>query len=170
MDETIKAYLAGVLDSDGYFTIRRSTYQMRVRGDATQPVFSEKVGIKQVQPHAIDLLFEYFGGYRRMEKPSAINGKMLHAWSVTDKKAIAVVQELLPYLRIKHRQAEILLELRNSKTANIRLIVGTFDMTNQWGSITTLPRRIVHPEEIQKREAMVVEIKSLNDCRYFPHL
>ena len=165
MDETIKAYLAGILDADGYFTIKRSTYHMRVRGDATQAIHSEKVGIKQVQPEAIDLLCEYFGGSRRIEKPSAKHGKMLHAWSVTDKKAVEVVNTLLPYLRIKRRQAELLLDLRESKARQNRIVIGTFSMVNRWGQTVDMPRRIVDPDEIAKRDKLTSEIKKLNDSR-----
>ena len=150
MNETTKAYLAGILDADGYFTIKRSTYHMRVRGDSSVPVFSEKVGMKQVVPIAIDLLHEYFGGYKRIEKPSAKNGKPLHAWSVTDKKACNLVRTLLPYLRIKRKQAELLIELRKSKEVK-RIQDGTFDMTNRWGTVVTMPRRIVDPREIKKK-------------------
>jgi hypothetical protein len=37
------AYLAGAMDSDGCISVKRSTYAMRVRGDAAAPIFSERV-------------------------------------------------------------------------------------------------------------------------------
>ena len=148
MDELMKAYLAGCVDCDGYFTIKRSTYHMRVRNDASNPVFSEKVGLKQVIPVVVDLLQEYFGGYRRIEKPSAKNGKPLHAWSVTDKQAVACVQCLLPYLKVKLAQANVLIELRRSK-----------DRT-KGHSHNPIP-----PDEIRLRELLFLQVKSLNDIR-----
>jgi hypothetical protein len=166
MNETMKAYLAGVLDADGYFTIKRSTYSMRVRGDSSNPVFSERVGMKQVVPIAVDLLHEHFGGYRRIEKSSAKNGKPLHAWSVTDKKACHLVRTILPYMRIKRKQAELLLELRKSKEVK-RVQDGTFEMTNRWGAVIIMPRRVVDPKEINKREQLHSQIKGLNDTRPF---
>lgn len=164
MKETTKAYLAGILDGDGYFTIKRSTYAMR-NGDATQPVFSEKVGIKQIAPNAIDILHENFGGYRRIEKSSAKKGKPLHAWSVTDKKAIRVVEAVFPYLKIKRRQAEMLLKLRETKINVVRVKVGTFEMRHKSGKIVTMSRRIVSPEIIRQREQLCSNIKKLNDTR-----
>lgn len=150
MDEITKAYLAGCLDCDGYFTIKRSTYAMRVRGDAHNPIYSEKVGLKQVTPQVVDLLSEHFAGYRRIEKPSAQNGKPLHAWSVTDKQAIKCIAAVLPYLKIKRQQAELLLQLRESKeiTKHYRMVGSN-----------------VSPEESAKRESLFNQIKQLNDSR-----
>ena len=59
------AYLAGAMDSDGCISVKRSTYAMRVRGDAGTPVFSERVIFKQVTPEIPTLLKELFGGSLR---------------------------------------------------------------------------------------------------------
>jgi hypothetical protein len=164
MDEITKAYLAGCLDCDGWFTIKRSTYALRVRGDATQAVYSERIGLKQVTEDVPRLLCDSFGGYLRMEKPSAKNGKPLWAWSVSDRKAIGCVNALLPYLRVKRQQAEVLLALRGLKELP-RVQRGTFAMTNQWGSTSQMPRRFVDPEVITRKEGLFNHIKSLNDSR-----
>ena len=169
MNETDKAYMAGIMDADGYFTIKRSTYAMRVRGDATQPVFSERVGIKQVTPQAVEFLAQHFGGSVRIEKASAQNGKPLYSWQITNKMAARLVETLMPYLRIKRRQAEILLQLRESKDGKHRVGTGVIlTVRSRWGGDMQTPQRIVDPAEIERREQMVDEVKSLNDCRYFP--
>ncbi len=115
MDKATLAYLAGVIDSDGSISVRRSTYAMRRRGDTGQPVYSERVKVKQVSPEAVDLLGETFGGSRRVDKPSAKRGRPLFAWEATDKRAAEALALLLPYLRIKRRQAENCLSLRAIK-------------------------------------------------------
>lgn len=107
------AYLAGVIDSDGSITIKRSTYAMRVRGDATQPVYSEMIHIKQVEPQAIELAHCLFGGTRYREKPSTRRGKPLWSWSIHSAAAGRALSALLPYLRIKQAQAENALALRS---------------------------------------------------------
>lgn len=109
------AYLAGVIDSDGSIGIKKSTYSMRVVGDSKQPSYSERVSIKQVEPEAIDLAYSLFGGYKFRQKPSAPNGKFLNGWQVTDKKAIAVIKAILPFLRIKKKQALNCISLRKIK-------------------------------------------------------
>jgi len=164
MDEVVKSYLAGCLDCDGYFTIKRSTYSMRVRNDATQPVFSEKIGLKQVSPEIVNMLTQYFGGYKRIEKPTAKKGKPLYAWSVSDRKAITLIKTLGDYLIIKHKQAMVLLELRRLKELP-RIQHGTFIMLNRWGKPTIMPRRIVDPDIIQAKERLFNQVKSLNNTR-----
>jgi len=116
MQKLTLAYLAGAMDSDGCFGIKRSTYHMRVRKDATNPTFSERLLFKQVTPQVPELLSQVFGGTVRQEKPSCMkNGRPLHSWTITDKKAAAACRQLLPYLRVKRRQCELLLELRKTK-------------------------------------------------------
>lgn len=115
MRKTDLAYMAGVIDSDGSIGVKRSTYAMRVTGDCGQATYSERVTVRQVEPGAIDVLHAAFGGSRGMTKSAAKRGKPLHNWSVTDKKAVALLRALLPYLRIKREQAENCLELRKIK-------------------------------------------------------
>ena len=62
------AYCAGVIDSDGTIGIKRGN--SGVGKDCTQPSYGERITVKQVEPHAIDLLHRVFGGARRVEKPS----------------------------------------------------------------------------------------------------
>lgn len=109
------AYLAGAMDSDGYFTIKKSTYHRRVRGDAVNAVYSEKIGLHQVTPHIPDLLCEMFGGYSYLAPPQKENGRPMYRWDITDTNAAEACRQLLPYLRVKRTQAETLLELRESK-------------------------------------------------------
>lgn len=111
----IYSYLAGAIDSDGSIGIKRQTYHKRVRKDATNATFSERIMLKQVTPQIPHLLKEHFGGYLRQEKASTADGKPLWSWQVTDKQAAFAAKVLLPYLRVKTRQAEIVLELRESK-------------------------------------------------------
>ena len=105
------AYCAGVVDSDGYIGVHRNTYAMRVRGDATQPIYQARVQVKQVTPQAIDLLHQMFGGHRYEGKPTASKGRPLIVWQVHSAACVSVLTALLPYLRIKCEQAENALEL-----------------------------------------------------------
>jgi hypothetical protein len=120
------AYLAGVIDSDGTIGIRKSTYAMRVRGDAQQPMYSERLCVKQVEPHAVKLLAATFGGSVYVQSPTTKRGRPLHAWLVTDRKAFATICALLPYLRIKKVQARNAMRLRQLKneSASQRMAIG----------------------------------------------
>lgn len=120
MKQTDIAYLAGVIDSDGTIGIKRSTYAMRVTKDSGQPTFSERICVKQVEPMAVDMLKRIFGGYRFTAEGSSPRAKPLHGWQVTDRKAATCLELLLPYLRIKRRQAENCLALRQAKERSKR--------------------------------------------------
>lgn len=106
------AYLAGVIDSDGHIGIKRNTYAMRVRGDAGQPIYAERIDIKQVQPQAVELARACFGGWLGITKAYAKFGKPLHSWHCHSAMAGKALAMLLPYLRIKKAQAGNALALR----------------------------------------------------------
>lgn len=104
MKDTDIAYAAGVIDSDGYIGVKRSTYAMR-HGEGGQSVYSPRAMVKQVTPEAIDLLHEMFGGYRGAGKPTAKKGRPLYTWEVHSANAMRACEIVLPYLRIKREQA-----------------------------------------------------------------
>lgn len=114
-DPLTYAYLAGAMDSDGCIAVKRSTYAMRVRGDAGAPVFSERLMLKQVTPDIPTLLKETFGGTLRIDNASTRKGRPLYSWQVTDLQAANCLRALLPYLRIKREQALNCLALRELK-------------------------------------------------------
>lgn len=108
----VLAYCAGIIDADGTIGIKRSTYGARVVGDRSQPSYSERVCVKQVEKAAVLLMKETFGGTLYLASPSTKNGNPLWAWQATDKRAANCLRAVLPYLRIKRFQAENCLALR----------------------------------------------------------
>jgi hypothetical protein len=116
MDQNLTyAYLAGAMDSDGYFTIKRSTYHKRVREDAINALYQERCGLKQVTPDIPSLLKETFGGSLYKEKPGTENSKPLWVYSATDRIAANICNALLPFLIVKKEQAKLLMVLRETK-------------------------------------------------------
>ena len=114
------AYLAGAIDSDGTIGIKRSTYSMRVTKDSTAPVFSERVALRQVTPDIPNLLQKAFGGSLYMTKPNAAKGRPLFSWAATDRKAVECLTTLLPFLRVKAKQARNCLALRRVKVESMK--------------------------------------------------
>ena len=145
MDKSTLAYCAGIVDADGTIGIKRNTYAMRVVGDCAQATYSERVCVKQVEPHAVDLLLATFGGYRFTAKPTAAKGKTLQGWQVTDLKAAAFLRAVLPYLRIKRRQAENCLDLRVVKDASKKQRVA-----KKRGHVGSASRSVEHSTEMQR--------------------
>jgi len=161
------AYLAGILDADGYFTIKRSTYSVRVKKDSHNPIFSERIGIKQVAFQAIKILHENFGGYYRVEKPSAKNGKPLHCFQVTNLKAIKLAKAVYPYLKIKKEQCKLLFDLREiSKSPRIHN--GTYRiLKHHCGKDIKVRNLAIDPVVLAKKELLFRRIKELNDNRHY---
>lgn len=117
---TIYAYLAGAIDSDGTIGIKRSTYSMRVTGESKNPIFSERVALRQVTPDIPELLKKSFGGSLYMTKPSTPNGRHLWSWAATDLRAVECLRALMPHLRVKKEQARNCLDLRRLKEVSKR--------------------------------------------------
>lgn len=99
------AYCAGVIDSDGCITIKRRRVKTNSKWSAGAAVF-----VRQVTDEAVTLLQHLFGGKVRQHAASTPGGRPLFQWYVDRAKAVAVATALLPYLRIKKRQAQILIE------------------------------------------------------------
>ncbi len=117
-DQLLFSYLAGVIDSDGFITIKRSTYHVRVHKTATNPVYIERIGLQQVAPEIPALLKETFGGQSSLQRPQTPNSRPLWRWNATNTHAAKACKAMLPFLRIKRRQAELVLELRESKSSH----------------------------------------------------
>lgn len=120
MKNELFAYLAGAIDSDGTIGIKRSTYAMRVRKDAGAPVFSERVALRQVTPQIPNLLKKTFGGSLYITKPSVPKGKPLWSWAATDLRALECLTALMPFLRVKRKQAMNCLALRKVKRSSMK--------------------------------------------------
>ncbi len=128
---TTLAYLAGAMDSDGHFSIKKSTYHMRVRKDAGNPVYSEHMGLKQVTPQIPELLKQTFGGYLALCAPSCKeNGRPLWSWQVTCRQAANATSALLPFLKVKCRQAELIRELQETRSNQYRQFSYWFALEN----------------------------------------
>ena len=121
--EIMLAYCAGVIDSDGTIGVKRSTYAMR-HNNGGQATYSERVCVRQVERHAVELLKQLFGGSFGVRGANAKRGKPLYEWCVTDKRAALCLKEILPYLRIKWAQAANCLMLREHKEASAKARIG----------------------------------------------
>jgi hypothetical protein len=148
------AYLAGVIDSDGSITINIAREAAR-RNVKCSPTYQEVICCGQVQTEAVYLLQALFGGSISVTPPRAVGRKPLYGWDARCKLAVIAIRALLPFLRIKRRQAEIVLQLRaikdRGRTANSELIDG---------------HRYLTAATLSEMEALTREVRSLNDTRY----
>lgn len=160
----IAAYLAGAIDSDGSIGIRRSTYAMRVRGDARQPMFGERISFKQVTPQIPDLLKCTFGGSLMIQRPSTTKGRQLYYWEATNRVAAAALVAVLPYLRIKRAQAQACLDLRASKDLPLaeQRVHRLAEPSNTGTGVHQIRRLQVAAHVIIERERLYTLVKELN--------
>ena len=156
------------MDSDGYFSIYRSTYNIRKIKQSKNPHYFERTGIKQVQPEIVDLIYKYFGGYRNIQKPNTKNGKPLYGIQLTNLKAHKFIKTIYPFLRLKKKQAKILLLLRQSLAKGKTHKQKTKWINPRWNKEIETIRYAISPVEIQKRENWRKQIKQLNDSRNDP--
>jgi hypothetical protein len=106
--ETLYAYLAGAIDVDGRVLVRRS----RRKGQRQMGYYyTATVALSDSDPALPDLLQATFPA-RRLQY-EAKNRKQLawHMWEAAGQSAQEPLVRLLPYLRIRRRQAELALSL-----------------------------------------------------------
>jgi hypothetical protein len=105
MEPTVLAYLAGVIDSDGYISTQRSLHSGRLYSAA-------RVGIAGTRRQPHDLAASLFGGSVSRYEPKDPRHRAQYQWSRSGVGAATVIAAVLPYLRVKRRQAELALQLQ----------------------------------------------------------
>ena len=155
MSESL-AYLAGVLDSDGFITIRKHNGN---RDFPTSMTFSEAVGVGQTSPDAVALFWERWGGsfkLREHKHPDGADWRPMYCWVAANKKAERCIRDIRPWLLVKARQADLVLALRASKAL-------------PQGETRTVPcgirSRALDPAIVALRESYFAAIRRLNDSR-----
>jgi len=98
MEPTDLAYLAGIIDGEGYFmvTTKSRTFGLRVA---------------VIDACLIDWLHDHFGGCRSVGGRSTSDNQV-YTWTLQRQSALLpVLRGMLPFLVIKRRQAEAMIEL-----------------------------------------------------------
>lgn len=111
--ETTAAYMAGILDGEGCLSIGNYSGN-RKNGDKHYQV---NIAISSTDEALITWIVDTFGGYKGKYTPKqmSINGrKQVFRWQCSSDRLSHICEVCLPYLIIKKRQAEILLEMRKT--------------------------------------------------------
>lgn len=102
-------YIAGFIDGEGTIGLNRlhpSAASKTRKRVLLRPRFQASSTCKKI----LEDLQEVFGGSISKVRPSKQNHKPGYIWSASYKTFSETLSALLPYLRIKHRQAELVLE------------------------------------------------------------
>ena len=119
--ETAKAYLAGLIDCDGYISINKTiaTGKTRQKTDC----YYSLIGVTNTSIVPLQWITENFGGWygpvggiNAIKKKIEQGHKPEYVWQTTGKDAGRVIQAIYPYLTLKQPRADILLKLEATKS------------------------------------------------------
>lgn len=103
-------YLAGALDADGFVSIQR-TKKLR-RGCKRHGIYHlARVGIGQTNSVVPQLFLATFGGTWHEHQPKNIAHRRVYQWQASNLLAACALEQLLPYLVLKRRQAVLAIQL-----------------------------------------------------------
>lgn len=142
------AYMAGIMDGEGTFYIGNYSGN-RKNGDKH---YQTVIAICSTDKCLIDWLYATFEGSTRQYTPNQMAKncrKQVYRWQATSNRLLHICEEILPYLVIKKRQCEIMIEIR--KTYN--------DLHNIKGRqhVQNLPKGI-----LELRQTLMDELRLLH--------
>jgi hypothetical protein len=112
--ETDYAYAAGLMDGEGSICIRRYDYK---KPGHNLPAFSLYVEIRMTNKEGVEFIKDTFGGCLT-NKGVTKTGKTIYDWKIYGNKAAAFLENILPYLKCKHRQANVAVKFSMLPNAN----------------------------------------------------
>lgn len=101
---TTLAYLAGMIDGDGFITITRSVRKGK-------EYFGPQVGIAGTRREPHDLAASLWGGKVCAHTPKNPAHRTQFQWQRMGKAAVPILESLIPYLLIKKDHAYLALDL-----------------------------------------------------------
>jgi hypothetical protein len=112
MNKTILAYIAGYLDGEGAFSIRRAKDRSMIQGYR----YYLNMRVTSTNKDILLYLKSLFDGTVNEQKLNKNIGKWKTAWywTIGSRKALKMIKLIYPYLRIKKPQAKIMFKF--SKT------------------------------------------------------
>ena len=161
MKETDIAYIAGLIDGEGYIGIKKAS----VRKDCFHPSYHARIQIRMVDEPAIKFITETLGGQYYKEKPNANNGRPLYCYQASDKIAATILKTIIPYLKVKKQSAETVLQLRKLQSKGTKhrtKITGYREFPNIHGTVRMVPNMSYSDEYIAMCDEFYNKCKQLN--------
>jgi hypothetical protein len=104
------AYAAGFFDGEGFVTIGFMSAKARTRGTT----YTMRVGIAQNDPEPLLWVRDRWGGSVRLLKRRTDRGNLSYKWDCCSRMAAAFLDDVMPFLQVKKRRAEIAIAFQNS--------------------------------------------------------
>lgn len=163
MKKTDIAYIAGLIDGEGYIGIKKTpAYKCQ---DRQTNGYYARIQIRMVDEQAIKFIAENLGGWYYKEKPHTVKGRLLYCYQASNKAADKILTILLPFLKVKKSVAETVLSLRKLQSTSQKYrtkVTGHRNFTNQHGSMTKIENRSFSDEYINICETFYLRCKELN--------
>lgn len=140
ISETELAWVAGFSDGEAYIGVEKR----KPRGQHKSPEYLPTIEIANTNQGVVKFLRDLFGGRVQPDLKRKPSEKQAYKWAIHSKQAVHVLKELCPYLRLKQKQVELVLELAEG--------IGHF-----YGNHQRLP-----DAEIMRREEIYQKVKVLN--------
>lgn len=141
------SYTAGIIDGEGTIGIRKKTYKI----DPSRMFFTPRIVVGMITAQPLDLLFGLFGGSIRIR----ISGSEEHpdmtpmfTWEISSEKAKIVAKQLLPFLRVKKEQAQLLIQMQDRISKGKKIWLGKHIR--------------ISGHELEKRYELYLQMKELN--------
>jgi hypothetical protein len=131
VEETVKAYTAGIVDADGSIGI----YLIKNQG------YYPKVTVTMAESGGIDLIQTSFEGSIRQLRPNTSGGRPMIILTYPYVRAYNLLQAILPYMRVRHEQA--------------KLVVEFWETARGFKGQKTSPERRARQEELARRVSML---------------
>jgi len=100
-------YLAAILDGEGYFGIKKNTPR-------SHGTFEIRIVVSNTDKKLIYWLHQTFGGHIIMLIPKNERHSTRYDWEISSKSAGKLLNFVFPYLKVKHKQAGLLLKLQST--------------------------------------------------------
>ena len=152
------AYIAGIVDGEGYVGIKKVK---ALNGGRVNPSYHERIQIRMVDEPAIKFIADTLGGNYYKEKAHCNNGRPLYCFQSNDASSVHIIKSLLPYLRIKNTVALTVLQLRKLKENPDKISV-PIRMRGRWGKIITRPTWRYSSEHIDNCDKLWRKCRELN--------
>ena len=146
--ETDKAYIAGIIDGEGCIGLNE---HRRLGARCHTPSVVASVQVVMTDAEAVNFIAERYKGRVRHSAGRDITRKAYFTFNASDRREVEVlVKDIYPYLKIKVRQADVLLDyltspkLRGGRGHDVsdevmflrRVLVADMHALNQRGGVT----------------------------------
>jgi hypothetical protein len=162
MKDTDLAYAAGLLDGEAYIGIKKNP--PKPGSDRVSASYHHCIQVRMVDEGAIKFLSDLFGGSYSLEKPHAAKGRPLYCWALGNKRAVYALAKVLPYLRVKRRQAEVVLEFAHLRQRSYNFktkVVGYKRFPNARGKIRVVASMGLNDRYLERCEHLYQLCKKL---------